>query len=560
MMKARIGTRILAGFGIVTLVTLVAGWHALFKLGEVVATATEMQRRDSLFMEHMSNLRSSEERLAAVRETAHRLYLESKANPRNAGTAAAMQEEWRRSRGNIEKSFTDLEAVVSQFQSNALHPQRSAKWREIGSATRQLHESFGKLTAEASLQLGLMQSGDWSQLAGRDETINGLRRAFESEMAATLKHVREQLELGDAMVAASHREATLSIGAAMALALGLSLASGLFLYRSIAPPLRLFMQFAEGVGQGDLTQQAQVRGGDELAKLAETLNQMAAGLRDVASQTRRASENLNAATTEIMASTKQQAASSAEQASAVQQTSATMGELTQSGVQISDRAKQVAASAEGTSAASKAGLQAVQNTVRTMETIREQAEALAENVVGLSEKTQAVGEIITTVNDIAEQSHLLALNAAIEAAAAGDHGRSFTVVASEMKALADQCREATLQVRSILGEIQKGINSSVMLTEEAVKRVESGKQHSEIADATIRQMADSIQESVQAFQQIVAGANQQQIGFEQVVQAIRGISQATSQTAAGTQQTERAAANVNALSQQMQKAVERYKV
>jgi methyl-accepting chemotaxis protein len=84
-----------------------------------------------------------------------------------------------------------------------------------------------------------------------------------------------------------------------------------------------------------------------------------------------------------------------------------MEEVAQSGVQISDRAKQVAGSAEAASAASRAGLQAVESTNRTMENIRVQAEAVAENVVSLSEKTQAIGEIIATVNDIAEQSHLL---------------------------------------------------------------------------------------------------------------------------------------------------------
>src|SRR3546814_20065305 len=83
--------------------------------------------------------------------------------------------------------------------------------------------------------------------------------------------------------------------------------------------------------------------------------------------------------------------------------------------------------------------------------------------------------IITTVNDIAERSSLLALNAAIEAAAAGEHGLSFAVVADEMKNLASQAKEATVEVRSILGDIQRGIGTAVMQTEEAVKRVESGR-------------------------------------------------------------------------------------
>jgi methyl-accepting chemotaxis protein len=338
-------------------------------------------------------------------------------------------------------------------------------------------------------------------------------------------------------------------------------AAGVSIHRSVTRPLAALMRFVERVGQGDLTQQAPASGGDELGDLARSFNQMVGSLKEVAGQTREAAENLKAATAEILASTQQQASSSGEQAAAVQETTATMAELSQSGAQISERARQVAAASEATSTASGAGLQAVQGTTRTMEAIREQAEAVAENVVVLSEKTQAVGEIIATVNDIAEQSHLLALNAAIEAAGAGEQGSRFSVVANEIKNLADQSKEATVQVRSILGDIQKGINSSVMLTEEAVKRAESGKQQADIADRAMRQLSDNIQQSLQAFQQIVAGANQQQIGFEQVMQAVRNIGQASAQTADSTRQLEKAAANLNALADQLRKVVvERYRI
>jgi methyl-accepting chemotaxis protein len=336
-------------------------------------------------------------------------------------------------------------------------------------------------------------------------------------------------------------------------------AVGLLIRRSITRPLLSCVQFADRVGRGDLTHHPNVIGTDELGALAQSLDGMVTGLIEVTGQTRMVTENLNSAAAEILASAQQQAAGAGEQAAAIQQTATTMEEVTQSGVQISDRAKLVAASAEATSTTGYAGLQAVESTARTMEAIQAQAEAVAENVIALSEKTQAVGEIISSVNDLAEQSHLLALNAAIEAAAAGEHGRTFSVIAGEVKNLADQSREATVHVRSILGDIQKRINSSVMLAEEAVKRVESGKEQADIADRTIRAMTENLQHSVQTHQQIVAGANQQQIGFGQVMQAIRDIGQTSQETASSTRQLERAALNLTMLAQQLQKAVERYR-
>lgn len=331
--------------------------------------------------------------------------------------------------------------------------------------------------------------------------------------------------------------------------------------RGIALPLASVVTNAQGIAQGDLRQEKlQVTSADEIGQLAVAFNAMQETLKEITKQTHEGTLNLNSACQEILASTQQQAASTKEQASAVQETTTTVEEVRQAGAQISERTRQVAQAAEATSVAGRTGLAAVQDTTQTMDKIREQVEAVATNIVALSEKTQAVGEIIASVNDIAEQSHLLALNAAIEAAAAGEAGRSFSVVAGEVKNLADQAKQATVQVRNILSEIQKGITGSVMLTEEAVKRVESGKKQSEVAERTIKELAETTIESVQAFQQTIATTNQQQIGYDQVTQALQDIRRASEQTAAGTSQLEKAVANLTALSQQLRKAVERFQV
>ncbi|HSV30090.1 MAG TPA: methyl-accepting chemotaxis protein, partial [Candidatus Omnitrophota bacterium] len=225
-----------------------------------------------------------------------------------------------------------------------------------------------------------------------------------------------------------------------------------------------------------------------------------------------------------------------------------------------ERSRQVAGTAEAVATSGNAGLQAVHDASVGMEGIREQTETVAENIITLSERTQAVGEIIATVNDIAEQSNLVALNAAIEAADARESGRRFSVVANEIKNLADQAKEATSQVRGILEQTQKGINTSVMLTEEALKRVESGREKTNVSEQVIRQMANNIQESVHAFQQIVGATNQQQIGLEQVTQALHEIRQASQQTATTTAQLEKASVELTKLGEQLAKTLEKYRL
>ncbi|MGY2047737.1 methyl-accepting chemotaxis protein [Methylobacterium sp. JK268] len=383
---------------------------------------------------------------------------------------------------------------------------------------------------------------------------------FRDRLAA-IEGLQEQIRATqNDRLALAQRNATLALWGGTLLTLLICLAIGIAINRIIVRPIGGVVRFVERVGTGDLTGRVATAGRNEVGRLGTTLNAMVAGLADLARTNRSATNNLNAAAAEIRASAQQQAASVEEQFAAVQETAATVDEIAHSGVQITKRAQEVIATAQATAQTARAGLQAAADTAEAMDGIREQGEAVAGNIVSLSEKTQAIGEIIATVNDISERTHLLALNAAIEAAAAGEAGRSFAVVAAEMKGLADQAKEATGQVRALLGEIQRGVNTSVMLTEEAVKRAGAGKERTDATVRTIEEMAARAEEGAQTFQQIVASTNQQQLGIEQVMGALQNIRQASQQTAAGTRQVEMAAANLSELARELLALADRYQV
>jgi methyl-accepting chemotaxis protein len=195
-----------------------------------------------------------------------------------------------------------------------------------------------------------------------------------------------------------------------------------------------------------------------------------------------------------------------------------------------------------------------------MKRIQTQMESIAESVVKLSEQSQAIGEIIATVNDLADQSNLLAVNAAIEAAKAGEHGRGFAVVAQEVKNLAEQSKQATTQVRGILGDIQKATTAAVLATEQGDKAVEAGVKQSTEAGEAIRLLADGITESARTATQIAASSQQQLVGTDQVAMAMENIKEASLQNIAGTKQVEAAAQNLHELGQRLKRLVEQYTV
>ena len=262
-------------------------------------------------------------------------------------------------------------------------------------------------------------------------------------------------------------------------------------------------------------------------------------------------QRLATASAEILATTSEQAASAQEQAAAVSETAATADELAQTADQVAQRAKGVGDAAKRTAEIGEAGRTAVETSVTAMGSLREQVESTADNILSLAERAQAIGEIITTVNDIAEQTNLLALNAAIEASRAGEHGKGFAVVAAEVKELANQSKQATLQVRQILGEIQKATNAAVLSTEGVTKGVASASEIIAEAGKAIQTLAATLGETVRAASQIAASAGQQATGVAQITIAVKNIDQATRQTLSATQHSEQAARDLSEISSRL---------
>ena len=213
-----------------------------------------------------------------------------------------------------------------------------------------------------------------------------------------------------------------------------------------------------------------------------------------------------------------------------------------------------------TNAVSETGRLAVIETLEVMTRIREQMDAVADSVVRLSEQGQAIGEIIATVNDLAEQSNLLAVNAAIEATRAGEYGKGFGVVAQEVKSLAEQSRQATTQVRTILMEVQKATSAAVMATEQGTKAVVAGVKQATEAGSAIGVLTGSVTEASQAAMQIAASSQQQLVGMDQITLALANIRQATTQNMAGTRQLEASAQSLTDLGGRLKVLVERQRV
>ncbi|ATA95595.1 methyl-accepting chemotaxis protein (plasmid) [Sinorhizobium meliloti] len=318
---------------------------------------------------------------------------------------------------------------------------------------------------------------------------------------------------------------------------------------------------AEKVSAGDLAQKASVEGSDELAVLGVSFNAMTARLAGMIDNERGSRErlekllatisetaqHLSSSAAEILAGTTQQVEGMREQSSAVAQTVTSVDEVLQTSEQAAQRAQHVAASYDNAVKISNEGRRALDDTVQVMNAVSARTETIAADILSLAENSLEIGEIVSVVAEIADQTNLLALNAAIEASRAGEHGRGFNVVASEIRTLADQSKSATTRVRRILMEIQKSTNSAVIGAEDGSKSVSRALETVSEAGETIRQLEAIVADSARSVAQIAASAGQQRAGMKQIHEAMHYIEQTSSQNLSAIRQAEEAAKDLNEL-------------
>lgn len=450
---------------------------------------------------------------------------------------------------------------------------------------------------------------DARRTAGADAAAqivkSGRARALDEEIAPVLDAIQQEesslLGTRSAQADANAQKAQSTLIWAMVLAAALAGAVGLWLTRNIAGPLgglttiaqritvgelgtatvtatdrpdevgvllrafdamtrslRAVAATADQIAAGDLRAKVPVQGSND--QLGSAFLRMSGNLRQQIGGMVEGATVLGSSATEIVASSSQLASSASQTAAAVTETTTTVEEVRQTAHVASQKARAVSDTAQKAVQISNTGRKSIEDVTTGMARIRAQMEAIAESMMRLGEQSQTIGQIIATVEDLAAQSNLLAVNAAIEAAKAGEHGKGFGVVAQEVKSLAEQSRQATDRVRTILGDIQKATTAAVMATEQGSKAVEGGSRQTELAGESIQSLAGSVAEAAQAATQIAASSQQQLIGMDQVAAAMESIKQASTQNVASAKQLETAARGLNDVGQQLRQLVANYAV
>jgi methyl-accepting chemotaxis protein len=390
-----------------------------------------------------------------------------------------------------------------------------------------------------------------------------LRQAFEEHRAAIdqvvllAKDKYKAIEQ-DATEIINQRELLL-VSLALVCTIGILVIS-VFVARAVTRPITELANVATLVADGDLTVDVQSQSEDEAGQLAQTFKQMVESLRTMVGRLGEASAAVASASTEISSSTEEMAAGAQEQTSQAGEVASAVEEMTKTILENSKNAGNTAETAKKAKEAAEQGGKVVEETIVGMKRIADVVKKSAQTVQELGKSSDQIGEIISVIDDIADQTNLLALNAAIEAARAGEQGRGFAVVADEVRKLAERTTKATKEIAAMIKKIQEDTKGAVGSMEEGTKEVDSGIKLADQAGAALKEIVEISQRVTDMVTQIAAASEEQSSASEQISKNVEAISTVTQQTATGAQQIARAAEDLNRLTENLQQLVSKFKL
>ncbi|WP_166361369.1 methyl-accepting chemotaxis protein [Pseudomonas akapageensis] len=317
--------------------------------------------------------------------------------------------------------------------------------------------------------------------------------------------------------------------------------------------MRLLDEIGE-LADGNLTVTASVTE-DFTGAIADSINYSIDQLRDLVATINLSAEEVATAVEDTQATARQLERASEHQAQQISEASMAISDMAQSIDRVSANAYESAKVAERSVDIANKGNEVVHNTIHGMDNIREQIQDTAKRIKRLGESSQEIGDIVSLIDDIADQTNILALNAAIQASMAGEAGRGFAVVADEVQRLAERSSSATRQIETLVRAIQADTNEAVISMEQTTAEVVRGARLAQDAGVALEEIEGVSQNLAELIQRISNAAQQQTSSAGQISHTMSVIQQITTQTSTVSTATAESIGNLAQMASEMRRSV-----
>jgi methyl-accepting chemotaxis protein len=335
---------------------------------------------------------------------------------------------------------------------------------------------------------------------------------------------------------------------------------GLLISRRMLSPLKRMGETLDGISNGDLTKRIDITSKDEIGEVALRFNAFADKLGDTITQFSKGAIVLSSTANTLDTATKQMISSVENAAMQVNSVATASEEMSTTSSEIAQNCSSAARSSEKANDAAVAGESIINETVMVMNRINGIVKTSARIIESLGDRSDQIGEVISLIDDIADQTNLLALNAAIEAARAGEHGRGFAVVADEVRKLAEKTSGATKRIGETIKAMQSETRQAVVSMEEGVKEVEVGTEEATKSGRALKDILKQINIVTSEVSQIAVASEEQTATTDEIANNIQQISSAMQETTKSVSDNADAAAQMAELSAELKKIVGHFRM
>lgn len=419
-------------------------------------------------------------------------------------------------------------------------------------------DDYYQLARDAAGRLIRKEKGDATTRAV--QAMSGRFLALRGELADRTTAARAAMAAGFEAARRLQARSTAAGALIMLLAALGAVAVSWWIAAGLSRPLEALHRASLRIAEGDLTVPIEVTSSDEIGALAGAFRGMAGRLREIIATLRASSTDLSGAAVELERLTRAQTSLLERQATGVAQTSTTTRELEQTSAVASSRATSVLEVARRAADFSVQGQGSAEKSVEGIRQIQDSVGRIVSQSTQLLDQARAVGDIVETVKDLATQSHVLSLNASIEAVRAGEAGKGFGVVATEVRALAEQSGQAAARIGKIVQEILAAIQATLDLTERSRTGMEGSLDAIRASGQSLSQIGAIVKETSEAALQIATAVQQQSMGVGQIAGAMRDLDAGMEETVARIQGLEQAAAHLKSTSGRISEIVSGFRV
>lgn len=317
------------------------------------------------------------------------------------------------------------------------------------------------------------------------------------------------------------------------------------------------VEILERIADGDLT--VSTRSKYEGSMMAQ-VNRMAQQLQRLVREVSESSERLLSSSNELSETARNNSELVINQQDETTQGAAAINQMSQTVSEVARHTNEAAQLADETDRETQAGSREVESTIRSIESLAHEVENAAVVITQLSDNTEEITKVLEVIEGIADQTNLLALNAAIEAARAGEHGRGFSVVADEVRALANRTQESTRSIQSLIETMKGSAGEAVTVMDRGQQQAADSVEQARRAGKSLQTVNESVQRMTDMNAQIATAAEEQSSVADEINENFHKITQATEQSAAGSEQVSEASRELHELAKRLSERVHRFKV